>query len=317
MPAPPERRRDHLLALFIGLIVAALMCVTASQLSSGELVGNVWRFSAAGRVEFTLYNSILLAITLVALVLAQRFFARRSSLGNLVIGLTLLAVEFYLLHFLSQAYHELLSKYYDFPRIVVYMGISGPGILLLLAALFLGSAWGMRRARRAGRAEEELLLQIAATDQKPGQKPIAPPSRRPQRILSLLLYPLGFAACTTILFSAHSGLNDRVAGLQLETESLAVAFLAAIGIVALTATSGESTLGLRVAGIITVLLGLFSSLTHSLNFTFSDYFNSEFLLYFSSIHFILLGLLLLLLARGISHARQAGQAQEHELHALG
>lgn len=195
--------------------------------------------SAQGRVLLTAPHLVVLAVVLGA---AQWLFARRSSLGGLVAGLVALAVHVAVV---------LLPRRVDslpFPWVRELIPTGG---VLLLAAVLLGGAWGMRQARRRGREEARLSARLGALDRTMGRTPEAPPARRRDHLLSLVVTVVAVPLAMVYLrgsFPAHVAEGGPLVSLA--------AVAALVQVVVVTALAGLSSLGARATGAILLVAAL-------------------------------------------------------------
>ena len=164
--APRPRRADYLLTAAVGLVLPPLIMAP---------LGIASYFAAHHRLPWAL---LLIALALAVCSMAQGFFAVRSSLGGLVAGLVALAVHAVVLCAPQGAQSA------PMPWARAFLPT---GALLIAAGVLLGGSWGMRRARRAGRADARLAMRLAAADRAMGVTPQAPPSRRRDHVMSFVV----------------------------------------------------------------------------------------------------------------------------------
>ncbi len=231
--APRGRRRDHVLAGLVGLVLAPTALV---------LTGLAGHLATQGRLGLAAFHLLLL---LVAVCGCQALFAARSSVGGLVSGLTALAAQLVLLCPADGA--TAVSPQWLHP-------VATTGALLLTSALLLGGAWGMRWARRGGREQARTALRLAETDHALGVTPSAPPSRRRSHLFTLALSVSAVALALVILAQVpHAALDG--AG-QASWGALAAAAGAFLLLTVAGAATGHSSLGARVTGTALILISL-------------------------------------------------------------
>ena len=166
LTAPRGRRRDHLLVTVVGLILAPVLPALAGLSSESAL---------AGHLPLALLHLVLLTAVAVG---AQSLFGARSSLGGVVAGMTALVMQIVIL----------LSS--DGAAVVPFpwaRALIPTGMTLIEVGVLVGGAWGMRIARRAGRAEARGAARLATDDARIGVTPAAPPARRRDHIASFLV----------------------------------------------------------------------------------------------------------------------------------
>ena len=230
LTAPRGRRRDHLLVTVVGLILAPVLPALAGLSSESAL---------AGHLPLALLYLVLLTAVAVG---AQSLFGARSSLGGVVAGMTALVMQIVIL----------LSS--DGAAVVPFpwaRALIPTGMTLIEVGVLVGGAWGMRIARRAGRAEARGAIRLATDDARIGVTPAAPPSRRRDHIASLLVM---LSAVAFALGALQCGYAELVRGEGPANAFvlLAVPILLGIG----TIFTGRSTLGARVVGPLLTLAGL-------------------------------------------------------------
>lgn len=236
--APRSRRGDYLLTAAVGVVVPPLTLA---------LAGVTAQASAAGQLPRIIVFGLLM---LMLSALAQWLFAVRSSLGGLVGGIVALVAQAVIL--LSP--DRLSAAPFEWARFLI-----PTGAVLIVAGLLLGGSWGMRLARRAGRAEARLSVRLGANDRKPGVTPAAPPSRRRDHVISFPLTEVAVVAGLALLAAGYAPLVSPGASLGGGLLWLAVALVLLASGAALT---GRSTLGARVTGLLLVLLSLPAMLAH-------------------------------------------------------
>ena len=230
--APRGRRRDHLLTAVVGAALVPVLLELGSRAlaaASPEATGGPHPVRALA----------WLVTAFVVLGLTQILFARRSSVGNLTAGLTGLAVEAAVLADAATGWPHASD-------------LTDTGAVLAVGALLLGGAWGMRRARRAGRAEARLAARLSLEDREIGVAPVAPPSRRSDHLLTLVACLTMTGVAARLLPPGHETL---LAGTGTEVTALLVGAATAL-LVSVTAFAGLSTLGARASGIVGLLLAL-------------------------------------------------------------
>lgn len=229
--APRPRRADYLLTAAVGLVLPPLIMAP---------LGIASYFVAHHRLPWAL---LLIVLALAVCSMAQGFFAVRSSLGGLVAGLVALAVHAVVLC----APQGAQSSPMPWARAFI-----PTGALLIAAGVLLGGSWGMRRARRAGRADARLAMRLAAADRAMGVTPPAPPSRRRDHVMSFVVTATAFLVALGLLQHGYAelvGPGKKLTG--------ALGALAALGLLALgTFFAGRSTLGARATGPLLILAGL-------------------------------------------------------------
>ena len=230
LTAPRGRRRDHLLVTVVGLILAPAMPALAGLSSESALTGHLL---------LALLDLVLLAVVAIG---AQSLFGTRSSLGGVVAGMTALVMQIVIL----------LSS--DGAAVVPFpwaRALIPTGMTLIEVGVLVGGAWGMRMARRAGRAEARGAARLATDDARIGVTPAAPPSRRRDHIASLLIM---LSAVAFALGALQCGYAELVRG---EGPANAFVLLAVPVLLGLgTVFTGRSTLGARVVGPLLALAGL-------------------------------------------------------------
>ncbi|WP_258522292.1 hypothetical protein [Actinomyces sp. Z5] len=229
--APRSRRGDYLLTAAVGVVLPPLTLALAGATAQASTAGQLLRMIVLG------------LLTLLLSALAQWLFAVRSSLGGLVGGVVALVAQAIILLSLERA----AAAPFEWARSLI-----PTGAVLIVAGLLLGGSWGMRRARRAGRAEARLSVRLGASDRKLGVTPAAPPSRRRDHVISFPLTAVAVGAGLALLAVGYAPLVSPGASLggALLEPALALVLLA-LG----TTLTGRSTLGARVTG---ALLALFS-----------------------------------------------------------
>ncbi|VEG29158.1 hypothetical protein [Actinomyces howellii] len=229
--APRSRRGDHVVSACTGLVLAPLTLALIALALQG---------ANEGRVLLTL---ALLAVLLVVSAGGQALFAARSSLGGLAAGTVTLVVQLVLLSGSSAASSTTAARLLD---------LAHTGAVLAVSALLVGGAWGMRHARRAGRAEARLAARLAQQDRTVGMTPSAPPSRRRDHIASL---PLTLAALVISLVVLHGAGTEVVTGAP--GAGAWAGTVCAWGLLAAgAALTGRSSLGARATGPLLVVVGL-------------------------------------------------------------
>lgn len=283
MPAAPRgRRRDHLLAAVAGVALVPLLLEVGARAMAAA--------PGTGGPEHPVRALAWLTIGLVALAGAQALFARRSSVGNLAAGLTGLALE-----------AAALVGGTTWPDST---GLVRGGTTLAVAALFLGGGWGMRYARRAGRAEARLAARLAREDREIGVTPVAPPSRRSDHLLTLIACLTMTGVAVRLLPPEHALLAD---GDGTDVTLMLVGTATAL-LVSVTAFTGLSTLGARMSGLAGILLALPALLGervpgHTLLDTVLDHGPAPATV-------LLVSLVLVLVSWGVHLARVQGRAAE-------
>ena len=229
--APRPRRADYLLTAAVGLVLPPLIMAP---------LGIASYFVAHHQLPWAL---LLIVLALAVCSMAQGFFAVHSSLGGLVAGLVALAVHAVVLCAPQGAQSSPMPWARNFIP---------TGALLIAAGVLLGGSWGMRRARRAGRADVRLVMRLAAADRAMGVTPPAPPSRRRDHVMSFVVTATAFLVALVLLQHGYAelvGPGKKFTG--------APGALAALGLLALGAFfAGRSTLGARATGPLLILAGL-------------------------------------------------------------
>lgn len=237
--APRSRRADYLLTAAVGLVLPPMIMAP---------LGIASHFTAEGRL---LLASLFLALALAVCIASQWFFAMRSSLGGLVAGLVALAVHAVVL----LAPQGAQSSPMPWARAFI-----PTGTLLVTAGVLLGGSWGMRHARRSGRADARLAARLALADRARGVTPAAPPSRRRAHVLSFVVTATTVPGALLLLQHGYAELVGPGSG----SSSGVLTALAALVLLALGAFfTGRSTLGARATGPLLVLAGL-PALLHGL-----------------------------------------------------
>lgn len=230
--APRPRRADHLAASLTGALLPLL---------SLGLMGLSLTLRAGS-------GPLIALVPLAALLLvnlgAQRLFTSRSSLGNLVAGLTSLVVQIMIL----AAPNSAQDLPFAWARQVV-----PTGVVLVLAALFLGGSWAMRQARRAGRDNALRMARLAQDDEDRNRVPTAPPSRRGTQLLTLF-------AVATVVWGTLRALPGQYALLVLPDIPGAASALVVVGcfvaLLGAALASAMSSLGMRATAIVLALVSL-------------------------------------------------------------
>ncbi|MDO4243832.1 MAG: hypothetical protein Q4C85_08775 [Actinomyces sp.] len=234
--APRSRRGDHIVSAVAGLALTPLVLVLIALALQGANEGRLLLATAP------------VVLMLVVSACAQALFAARSSLGGLVAGaLALIALP--VLAARSQAGSSNTAAW--------LLDLVHTGVVPVLSALLIGGAWGMRHARRAGRAEARLAARLAAHDRTVGRTPAAPPSRRRDHIVSL---PLTLAAALIAVVVLRED-NAQVLAGTAGPGTWAGAVCTWGAVAAGTAITGRSSLGARAIGPLLVLAGLPALLT--------------------------------------------------------
>lgn len=222
-PAPRGRRLDHIAAAVLGAAMAPLTLA---------LTGLAGQASSQGRL---LVGVTLLVVLVVVSTAVQAAFGRRSSLGGLIGGLVALAAQAAILASSERA----ASAPQAWARQLI-----PTGAVLILAGLLIGGSFGLRRARRAGRAWARLSARLGRSDQEQGSTPAAPPSRRNDHLFSL--------AWVTACSLASIALADRAYPSMVASGDAPVPPWALAGILLASIGAGagvtHSSLGARVAG---------------------------------------------------------------------
>lgn len=240
--APRSRRADYLLTAAVGLVLPPMIMAP---------LGIASHFAAEGRL---LLASLFLALALAVCIASQWFFAMRSSLGGLVAGLVALAVHAVVL----LAPQGAQSSPMPWARAFI-----PTGTLLVTAGVLLGGSWGMRHARRSGRADARLAARLALADRARGVTPAAPPSRRRAHVLSFVVTATSVPGALLLLQHGYAELVGPGNGSSSGSSGVLTA-LAALVLLALGAFfTGRSTLGARATGPLLVLAGL-PALLHGL-----------------------------------------------------
>ena len=235
--APRSRRADYLLTAAVGLVLPPMIMAP---------LGIASHFTAEGRL---LLASLFLALALAVCIASQWFFAMRSSLGGLVAGLVALAVHAVVL----LAPQGAQSSPMPWARAFI-----PTGTLLVTAGVLLGGSWGMRHARRSGRADARLAARLAAADRARGVTPAAPPSRRRAHVLSFVVTATTVPGALLLLQYGYADLVGPGGGPSGPSDfSKALTTIAALVLLAAGAFfTGRSTLGARATGPLLVLAGL-------------------------------------------------------------
>ncbi len=229
---PRSRRGDYLLTAVIGVVVPPLTLA---------LTGMTSQAVAAGQLP---HIALFALSTLLVSALTQWLFAARSSLGGVVAGGVALLAQVVIL---TRPGHAAAAPF-GWARALI-----PTGAVLIVAALLLGGSWGMRRARRAGRADARLSVRLGANDKTPGLTPAAPPSRRRDHMISLILT---VAATGTALALISGGYAQLVAPGALPLGALLASVLALVLLLLGTALTGRSTLGARTTGLLLLLFSV-------------------------------------------------------------
>ena len=215
------------------------------------LLGTASSLAAADRLPLAVLH---LALALTVCAAAQWFFAVRSSLGGLAAGLVALVAQVAVL--LSPQGSQ--SAPTPWARTFI-----PTGTLLIAAGVLLGGSWGMRHARRSGRADARLAARLAAADRARGVTPAAPPSRRRAHVLSFVVTATTVPGALLLLQHGYAELVGPGSGSSSGSSGVLTA-LAALVLLALGAFfTGRSTLGARATGPLLVLAGL-PALLHGL-----------------------------------------------------
>ena len=148
LTAPRGRRRDHLLVTAVGLILAPVLPALAGLASQSA--------AQPGRLPLALLDLVLLAVVATG---AQSLFGARSSLGGVVAGMTALVMQIVIL--LSSDGADIVP--FPWARALIPTGMT-----LIEVGVLVGGAWGMRIARRAGRAEARGAVRLATDDARIG-----------------------------------------------------------------------------------------------------------------------------------------------------
>ena len=232
--APRPRRVDYLLAAAVGVAAAPATMV---------LLGTASSLAAADRLPLAVLH---LALALTVCAAAQWFFAVRSSLGGLAAGLVALVAQVAVL--LSPQGSQ--SAPTPWARTFI-----PTGTLLIAAGVLLGGSWGMRYARRAGRDDARLAVRLTAADRTMGVTPSAPPSRRRDHGMSLIVTAATTVAALALLQHGYADLVGPLGDSASPVDSLTT--LGALVLLALGAfVTGRSTLGARATGPLLGLAGL-------------------------------------------------------------
>ncbi|WP_237564247.1 hypothetical protein [Actinomyces sp. 432] len=236
--APRSRRSDYLLTAAVGAVLPpAILALTGVAAAASE----------AGQLPRIALFALL---ALVVSALAQWLFALRSSLGGLVGGIVALAAQMAIVSIPGRA----TAAPFAWARTLI-----PSGAVLIVAALLLGGSWGMRLARRAGRADARLSVRLSAHDKTPGVTPAAPPSRRRDHAFSLPFTIVTTGLALTLISTGYARLvspDEPLGGAVLGPT------LALILLVVGAAFAGRSTLGARATGILLVLASVPSLLAH-------------------------------------------------------
>ena len=237
--APRPRRADYLLTAAAGIILPPMIMAPLGIASYA---------AADGRLPLA---ALLIALALAVCSTAQWFFAVRSSLGGLVAGLMALVVQAIVL----LAPQGAQSSPMPWARAFI-----PTGTLLVTAGVLLGGSWGMRHARRSGRADARLAARLALADRARGVTPAAPPSRRRAHVLSFVVTATTVPGALLLLQHGYAELVGPGSG----SSSGVLTALAALVLLTLGAFfTGRSTLGARATGPLLVLAGL-PALLHGL-----------------------------------------------------
>jgi len=236
--APRSRRGDYLLTAAVGVLLPPAILALTGMTSQAADAGQLPRI-----VLFAL-------LTLMVSALAQWLFAVRSSLGGLVGGLVALAAQAVILASPGRA----ADAPFAWARSLI-----PTGAVLIVAALLLGGSWGMRRARRAGRADARLSVRLGEHDKTPGVTPAAPPSRRRDHAVSFPLTVMAVGAALALLSAGYTRLLSPGTSLG---SGLLGPTLALVALLLGAAFTGRSTLGARVTGTLLALLSLPGLLAH-------------------------------------------------------
>ncbi|AYD91018.1 hypothetical protein D4740_03350 [Actinomyces sp. 2119] len=192
-----------------------------------------------------LQSVLMLAVFGALCASAATFFAARSSAGALATGLTALLAQMVIL--LAPGHIVTISAPWSRPLAHTWM-------VLVMAGLWLGGAWGMRLARRGGHVQGRLAFRLTQSDKEVGTTPTPPPSRRRDHLASLP-WVLGSLVLTAAILSRYY----RIAvspGVHLSLVTTASILAALALLVAAGASVGRSTLGARVTGLLLVLVSL-------------------------------------------------------------
>ncbi len=210
--------------------------------ASLTVVGLAATRDAAGAV---LQSLLMLAVFGVLCTSAATFFAARSSAGALATGLTALLAQMVIL--LAPGHIVTISAPWAGPLAHTWM-------VLVMAGLWLGGAWGTRLARRGGHVQGRLAFRLMQSDKEVGTTPTPPPSRRRDHLASLP-WVLGSLALTAVILNRYY----RVAvspDVHLSLVTTASILGALVLLVAAGASVGRSTLGARVTGLLLVVVSL-------------------------------------------------------------
>ncbi|WP_172191800.1 hypothetical protein [Actinomyces faecalis] len=230
---PRGRRRDHVTAGLVGLVLAPVTLV---------LTGVVGHMATQGRLALTAFHLLVLLLVLCA---CQALFAARSSLGGLVAGLVALTaqVTFLVLPGVSATAPSQWLR-----------PLAATGTITVTAALLVGGSWGMRWARRGGREQARSSLRLTEADRALGVTPSAPPSRRRSHLLTLAVTTLVLVLALALLTRLPQTVLD---GQDPVTPAAAAGLTGALLLLVVAgAGAGRSSLGTRTGGILLILISL-------------------------------------------------------------
>lgn len=286
LTAPRGRRRDHLLVTAVGLILAPVLPALAGLASQSA--------AQPGRLPLALLDLVLLAVVATG---AQSLFGARSSLGGVVAGMTALVMQIVIL--LSPDGAAVVP--FSWARALIPTGMT-----LIEVGVLVGGAWGMRIARRAGRAEARGAARLATDDARIGVTPAAPPARRRDHIASFLVM---LAAVALALGALQCGYAELVRGEGPANAFVLLAVPALLGIG--TVFTGRSTLGARVVGPLLALAGLPAFVSQAFpGLPGLDLFGRILPDDPTAITFVATGVLLTSIGWGVHLARRQGRASE-------
>lgn len=231
--APRGRRWDHILTIATGIVLCPASLVLIGMAETAQADGH------------SLHAAAMLIGLLVANTAASLLFATRSSVGFLAAGLSALVTQITIL--LAPGHAASLPS--EWVRAAVSNGAA-----LLMAGLWLGASWGMRAARRGGHIQGRLAFRLTQADKQVGTTPAPPPSRRRDHLLSLPWVLLALGAAAMMLPLCYS--TVIAPGFRPSPGAYAMVLAILVLLVVSTASTGSSSLGVRVGGPLIVVLAL-------------------------------------------------------------
>lgn len=231
--APRGRRWDHILTAVTGVVLCPVSLALIGMASTAQAAGHPLR------------AALLLGAVLAVGVAASLLFAARSSVGLLAAGLTALVIQIMIL--LAPGHAANLPSQW-------VRAVASGGASLLAAGLWLGSSWGMRLARRGGHLQGRLAFRLTQADKEVGTTPAPPPSRRRDHLLSLPWVLLELGAAGLLLTRAYPTVITP--GFRPSLGAYAAVLVALILLIMAAASTGSSSLGVRVGGPLLIILSL-------------------------------------------------------------